>query len=158
MRGFKASSPIKQMDDLIIINRPIQEVFTFVTDHANDKLWKPFVTESRQTSPGAIGVGTRFEIITVARNYRRVGEVEVLEYQPYSFFVYRAHDKIYPFIAQLWFSEMGSGTQIRGNVEFQARGLWKLFTPLFLMLIRGQSKQTFNHLKQVIERGVDNGM
>ena len=146
------------MDNLIMINRPIQEVFAFVTDHANDKYWKPFVTESRQITPGVIGVGTRFEIATVAWNYRRVGEVEVLEYEPYGFYVYRAHDKIYPFIAQLSFAEKGSGTQIWGNVEFQAKSLWKLFTPLFLMFIRRQSKQTFNRLKQVIERGVDSGM
>ena len=139
------------MDDVILINRPIQEVFAFVTDHANDKYWKPFVTESRQISAGAIGVGTRFEIVAVAGSYRRAGEVEVLEYEPHRFYVYRANDKIYPFIAQLSFSETASGTQIRGHVEFQAKGLWKVFTPFFLMFIRGQSKQTFARLKQVIE-------
>jgi hypothetical protein len=139
------------MDDLVSIDRPIQEVFAYVADHANDKYWKPFVTESRQVTAGQIGVGTRFEIITIAWNYRRAGEVEVLEYEPYSYYAYRAHDKIYPFIARLWFSESASGTQMRGQVEFQARGLWKALTPLFLMFIRGQTKQTFARLKEVIE-------
>ena len=139
------------MDDLIIINRPIQEVFAYVSDHANDKYWKPYVTESRQVTAGRIGIGTRFEIVAVAWNYRRASEVEVLEYEPYSYYVYRAHDKIYPFIARLWFSESPSGTQMRGQVEFQTRGLWKALTPLFLLFIRGQSKQTFARLKQVIE-------
>jgi hypothetical protein len=139
------------MDDLITIDRPIQQVFAYVTDHANDKYWKPFVTESRQISAGPIGVGTRFEIATLAWNYRRAGEVEILEYKPHSYYVYQAHDKIYPFIARLWFSESASGTEIRGQVEFQTKGLWKALTPLFLMFIRGQSKQTFARLKQVIE-------
>ncbi len=53
-------------DDLVMINRPIQEVFAFVTDHANDKYWKPLVTESKKISTEPIGVGTRFEIVTVA--------------------------------------------------------------------------------------------
>jgi len=141
------------MDDLITIDRPVQEVFAYVADHANDKYWKPFVTESRQVTAGPIGVGTRFEIVAVAWNYRKAGEVEILEYEPHSYYVYRAHDKNYPFIARLWFSESpsGSGTQLRGQVEFQARGLWKALTPLFLMFIRRQSKQTFARLKRVIE-------
>ena len=141
------------MDDLITIDRPIQEVFAYITDHANDKYWKPFVTESRQISPGPIGVGTRFEIVTVAWSYHHAGEVEVLEYEPHSYYVYRAHDKIFSFIARLWFSESpsASGTHMRGQVEFQAKGVGKALAPLFRMFMGSQSKQTFARLKQVIE-------
>src|SRR4030095_13176109 len=141
------------MNDLIIINRPIQEVFAFVTDHANDKLWKPFVTESRQISTGAIGVGKRFEIVTVAWNYRRAGEVEVLEYEPYHLYIYRGNDKLFPFVAKLSFSSVASGTLIHdGNVRFHAKGFWKVFEPLILVFFRSQSKSTFNRLKEVMER------
>ena len=140
------------MDDLIIINRPIQEVFDYLTDHSNDKHWKPFVTESRKVTTGSIGVGTRFEIVVMAWGYRRAGEVEIVEYQPYRSFAYRANDPIYPFIARSTFSETPSGTQILGQVEFQTKGLWKLFTPLFLLFIRSQFRQTFNRLKQILEQ------
>lgn len=140
------------MDDLGVINRPIQKVFAFVSDHSNDKLWKPFVTESRQISAGPIGVGTCFEIVIDAWGYRRAGEVEIVEYQPYHSFAYRANDQIYPFIARSTFSETPSGTQILGQVEFQTKGLWKLFTPLFLLFIRSQSRKTFNRLKQILEQ------
>jgi hypothetical protein len=139
------------MDDLTIINLPIQEIFAFVTDHANDKYWKPFVTESRQISAGAIGVGTRFEIVTVTWGYQRTGEVEVLAYEPYNSYVYRSNDKLLPFVAQLSFSSTSSGTHIQGHVEFHAQGLWKLFTSLLLIFFRGQSKQTFARLKHIME-------
>ena len=119
------------MDDLIIINRPIREVFAFVT--------------------GPIGVGTLFEVVTVSWNYRRAGEVEVLEYEPYRWYVYRSNAEILPFVAQLSFAPITSGTAIRGHVEFHSQGLWKLLAPLLLMFFRGQSKQTFAHLKQVME-------
>jgi hypothetical protein len=138
------------MDDLVVINRPIQEVFAFVTDHSNDKYWKPFVTESRKVTIGPIGVGTRFEIVTTAWGYRRAGEVEVLEYEPSHRYVYKGHDEIFPFIAELSFSETSSGTHIHGNVEFQAQGAWKLLSPLPLMFFRSQTKSTFARLKQVI--------
>jgi len=139
------------MDDLVVINLPLQEVFAYVTDHANDKYWKPFITESRKISTGIIGVGTRFEIVTVAWGYRRAGEVEVLEYEPYNSYTYRGNDELFPFVATLAFSTTPSGTHIQGYVEFHAQGLWKVFTPLLLIFFRSQSKQTFAHLKQVLE-------
>ena len=140
------------MDDLIVINRPLREVFEYLVDHSNDKYWKPFVTESRKITPSPIDVGTRFEIVATAWGYRRSGEVEIVECEPYRSFAYKAHDPIYPFTARSTFSEIPSGTQIRGQVEFQAKGLWKLFTPLFLLFIRSQSKHTFNRLKQILEQ------
>ena len=139
------------MDDLIIINLPIQEVFAFVTDHANDRLWKPFVTESMQVSAGSIGVGALFEIVTVTWNYRMAGQIEVLEYKPYSWYVYRSNSQPFSFIAQLSFTPMASGTHIHGQVEFQAQGLWKLFTPLIQIFFKSQEKRTFSQLKQVME-------
>jgi len=144
------------MDNLVVISRPIQEVFAFVTDHANDKYWKPFVTESRQITTGSIGLGTRFEIVTIAGNYRRAGEVEVLEYKPYHLYVYRGNDKLFPFVAQLSFASVPSGTTIRGHVKFHAQGLWKLLAPFPLMFFRSQTKTTFTRLKQVLEIAGDN--
>lgn len=96
-------------------------------------------------------MGTRFEIVTVAGGYRRAGEVEVLEYKPYNFYVYRANDKIFPFVAQLSFEPLASGTAIRGHVEFQARGFWRILAFLPLLFFRGQSRHTFVRLKQVME-------
>jgi hypothetical protein len=140
------------MDDLVTINRPIQEVYAYVTDHANDKYWKPFVTESRKISAGPIGVSTRFEIVTVAWGYRRAGEVEVLEYEPYNLYAYRSNDELFSFVARLAFSTTSSGTLIQGYVKFHAQGLWKLLVPIPLLFFQSQTRQTFNRLKQVMER------
>jgi len=139
------------MARLITINRPLQEVFGYLTDHSNDKYWKPFVTESIKLTPDPIGIGTRFKITTTAWGYRRSGEVEILEYEPFHSFAYRVSDPIYPFTARITFSETPIGTQFSGQVEFHTKGFWKLLVPLFLMFIRIQEKQTFNQLKQILE-------
>jgi len=77
------------MNDLVTINRPIKDVFEFVANHANDKLWKPFVTTSKQTSAGHIGVGTRFEVGMVTWNHYLASIVEIVEYEPYRWYVYK---------------------------------------------------------------------
>jgi hypothetical protein len=139
------------MSDLITIHRPLKEVFGYVIDHSNDKYWKPFVTESIKITPDPIGVGTRFKITTTTRGYRRSGEVEIIEYDPYHSFAYRANDKIFPFIGQLHFSEIAAGTSLHGNVEFQAQGIWKLPQPLIVLFFHSQTKRTFARLKEVME-------
>jgi len=139
------------MDDLVTIARPLREVFDYLVDHSNDKYWKPFVTESHKITPDPIGVGTRFRITTTAWGYRRSGEVEIIEYNPYHSFAYRVNDRIFPFIGRLRFSEVPSGTHIDGNVVFEVRGIWKLLSLLPLLFFRSQTKRTFAHLKQVLE-------
>ena len=74
------------MDDLIVINRPIREEFEFTTNQATAKLWKLFVTESRQITNGEIGVGTQFIEGIDVFNRHLSGIVEILEYQPYHWF------------------------------------------------------------------------
>jgi Polyketide cyclase / dehydrase and lipid transport len=43
------------------IDRPIDEVFAFLADGANDPKFSPRVAEIRRTTDGPIGVGTVFE-------------------------------------------------------------------------------------------------
>jgi len=145
------------MNDLLIINRPIQEVFEFITNQSNAKLWKPFVTESRQITDGQIGAGTQFVEGIDVWNRHFAGIVEILEYQPPHRFVYKTREEPYPFsfVAQMSFEETPSGTIVHGNVEFQGHGwFWNQFTPLIRLIFKSQEKKSFHHLKQVIENAI----
>jgi hypothetical protein len=82
------------------------------------------------------------------------GQVEILEYEPYHWYVYRSNSQLFPFVAQMEFSSVPDGTRIRGHVEFQLQGAWKLFLPLILIFLRSQGKQTFIRLKTVIENSI----
>jgi uncharacterized protein YndB with AHSA1/START domain len=44
-----------------VIDRPIDEVFTFLADGTNDPKFSPRVQQIRRTTDGPIGVGTVFE-------------------------------------------------------------------------------------------------
>lgn len=142
------------MNDLVTINRPVKDVFEFVTNQANSKLWKPFVTESRQISAGQIGVGTQFVEGVDVWNRHLAGIVEILEYQPHHWCVYKTREEPYPFsfTAQISFEAAASGTIIRGHVEFQGHGaLWNWLTPLVRLFFKSQERKSFHHLKRVME-------
>ncbi len=46
----------------ITINRPVAEVFAYVSEVSNEPAWHTDVLEARQTSAGPIGIGTTFLI------------------------------------------------------------------------------------------------
>ena len=135
------------MDDLLVVNRPIEEVFEFMTNQSNAKLWKPFVTESRQVTHGQIGVGTQFVEGIDVLNHHFAGIVEILEYQPYHWFVYKTREEPYPFsiISQMSFEETPAGTLIRGHGLF-----WGWLTSLLRLFFKSQWK-SFYRFKQVME-------
>ena len=50
-----------QFSGSAVIDRPIEEVFSFLADGTNDPKFSPRVQEIRQTTDGPVGVGTVFE-------------------------------------------------------------------------------------------------
>ncbi|HYY80516.1 MAG TPA: SRPBCC family protein [Actinomycetes bacterium] len=44
----------------VVINRPVEQVFAFISDLENDPPWSG-AAEMRRTSPGPVGVGTTFQ-------------------------------------------------------------------------------------------------
>jgi uncharacterized protein YndB with AHSA1/START domain len=62
----------------VIIDRPVEVVWKFMTDWSNAPKWDPGVLELRQTSAGPIGVGATLQ----ARRKDSVTDVLVTEYEP----------------------------------------------------------------------------
>jgi len=125
-----------------------------MTNQSNAKLWKPFVTESRQITDGQIGVGTQFVEGFDVWDRHFSGIVEILEYQPPHRFVYKTREEPYPFslVAQMSFEETPAGTLIRGHVDFQGHGwFWNQFTPLIRLFFKSQERKSFYRFKQVME-------
>ena len=71
-----------QLDQSVVIERPLEEVFAFVANRENDALWAPVVTETRKTTEGPLGVGTTYEQAGrfLGRNLQM--HFEVTEYEP----------------------------------------------------------------------------
>jgi uncharacterized protein YndB with AHSA1/START domain len=47
-----------QQEHTVVIKRPVEEVFAFVTDPNNDPLWQMTILGTEQTSEGPVDVGT----------------------------------------------------------------------------------------------------
>ena len=88
----------------IAINRPVGEVFAYVTRVENFPNWFGDLTRKvRQTSPGAIGKGTRF---SASGQFLGMGfdlDFVVSDYEPDRRFCVNTHWGVIPFQGCFWF-------------------------------------------------------
>src|SRR5687768_8811726 len=65
----------------ITINRPVEEVFDFVTDARNEPRYNPRILSAEKTTPGPIGRGTHFVLVSKAIGQRTAVEYEIIAYE-----------------------------------------------------------------------------
>ena len=67
----------------VVIDRPVDDVWNFMTDWSNFAKMNPVILEARQTSTGPIGIGTTIEARLRNPNIiQRDTNIRVIEYEP----------------------------------------------------------------------------
>jgi len=66
---------------IVAINRPIEDVFAFVADGTTTPRWQSEVVAARQTSAGAVGVGTTYRSVRTQSREKIEATVEITEYE-----------------------------------------------------------------------------
>src|SRR6185436_14810703 len=65
-----------------LIDKPVKDVFAFVSNPNNMSKWNSAVVSLQQVTPGAVGVGTKFKSVGEAMGRRIEGEMQVVTYEP----------------------------------------------------------------------------
>ena len=137
----------------VIINRPVEEVFAFVTDPTTTPQWQSNLIRSELLTPGPMGVGT--QVLEI----RRLGKSEsqaVWEVTEYDSPAKRGY--VYPKgfgpVRQsgvTTFEPVEGGTLLNFMARVEARFPFNLFLPILAGLMRKQNDRSFAALKQLLE-------
>jgi uncharacterized protein YndB with AHSA1/START domain len=65
-----------------VINRPVEEIFAFLSNPENNRKWSSVSKEAKITSAGSMGVGTTYRSVVTFLRWRIEGEVEFTDYEP----------------------------------------------------------------------------
>lgn len=135
----------------ITIDRPIEEVFAYVTDTSNDPAWHSDILEARKTSKGPIGRGTTWRVRFKPVMGVSEGDMEVVAFEANRKEVQQgAMGPMQPTLTYL-FEPAGGGTRFTRRVEIKVSGMMRLIEPLMsLMTPRGNARFLAN-LKKVLE-------
>ena len=120
------------MENTITIERPIEEVFEYVSTPENDPTWVSASIRNQRTSPGPMRVGMKTEedVKIFGRTSRDTWEVT--EYEPPTVIAYRATSGLLcGGVVRLRCEPVEGGTRLTHAVEYEPRGIYyKTIAPL----------------------------
>jgi len=136
---------------IITINRPVEEVFAYVSDFQNGPKWQKGLVESRRITEGAEGIGTQY---TGVRNFmgRRVESViQFTTYEPNKKIAFKSISGSSPVEQSFLFESTAEGTRLTTRLELQTSGLMGLAEPLIASGLRREMDADFGILKDMLE-------
>lgn len=138
-------------ENSVEINKPIEEVFEYVTNIDNLPLWAGPVTEAKQTSVGPVGVGTTQTQVAQLLGRRIESSLEVTEYEPNKKFTTKSTSGPIPIEVHYNFEPVAEGTRLEVVGILDAGGFFKLAEPLVARTLKRQTEGDFKTLKELLE-------
>ncbi|HEX2625710.1 MAG TPA: SRPBCC family protein [Candidatus Limnocylindrales bacterium] len=130
---------------------PLEPTFAFVADFANAEAWDPGVASSTRVDPGAVRVGSRYEL-----GIRMAGRISPMEYvvtqfEPGKRVVLRGRGSGVEATDDISFQATPTGTSISYIADIQLRGLMRLLTPF----ARGAFERIAANARDGMQRALD---
>ena len=137
----------------VVITRPLDEVFAFVSDARNRPSWDDSVDSEELTSPEPIRVGStvRTRMRSMGRDYEI--DWEIVDHEPPT--RQRIESTSGPFSTTLVYELAGDGdgTSVRFSVTGRPTGFLRLIQPLIARTTQHNLDEGFARLKGVLEAG-----
>jgi ligand-binding SRPBCC domain-containing protein len=143
------------VEESIVIDRPAEDVFAFVTTPENDRLWSSTAVERVREEDEPIRVGSRIRAVDKFLGRRVESTLRVTEHDPSRRSAVRIEG---PFKANGSYvlEPLERGTHFRWSMEAEAGlgGLYlgRITDRLVTMIFRRQLRRDLRQLKQVLER------
>jgi len=140
-----------KLEQSVVINRPIEEVFAFVSDFEKSPQWMSELVEAKQTSEGPVGVGTTYTAVANPLGRRAESTQEVVEYELNRKFAYKSTSGPVASKDNYTFESVAGGTKVTRAIEAEMGGFFKLAEPLVVRMMRRQFETNFAILKDLLE-------
>lgn len=141
----------------IIIQRPVEEVFAFVTDARNNPLWQAGsgLRETQQLPDGPVGVGTRINEVWNFMGRSTHSTSEVTEFEVNRKYVRSAVGGSGPITrGEYTFEPVAGGTRWSQATTIQAGGLFPIAEPLLAATLKQGFDTNMAAAKALLERPV----
>ena len=142
---------MSKVETSIIINRPLEEVFAYLSDLRNASQWQSGVLEVRQTPDSPGGRGTK---VTLVRTFmgRKFGLTsEIIEYEPNTKLTFKSTSGPVPTEGSYLFESTAEGTKFTAQIEVQPGGFFALAEPLFARSLRRNLEAALGDAKDLLE-------
>ena len=103
----------------IIIQRPVEEVFNYVSNLTHSAEWQSGLTEVRQITEQPLGVGTRYALVRTFIGRKMEANNEITEFTPGVKVAFKTISGPIPLEASYQFEPAEMGTKLTSKIEMQ---------------------------------------
>lgn len=138
----------------VTIARPLEEVWAYVMEPANDPVWQGPVIEVHRETGAPLEVGSEIEEAVQFLGRRFEVRYVVTEHEPMTRSAVRTTSGPVHFTGSYTCAATAGGTRFSMEGETDAHGLFKLAEPVFARLARREWAASCEVLKELLEAGV----
>jgi carbon monoxide dehydrogenase subunit G len=133
------------------IERPVEEVFEYVSDPTTYPRWNSAVQSVQATSAGADGIGDIYLMERELPGGAAQNELEVVDVNRPSLFVIRTTSGPTPFLYRYVLADEGGATLLQLAAEVELGGLAGALGPLASRAVKRGVDSNFADLKRILE-------
>lgn len=137
----------------VLIDRPVKEVFAFITNPQNMSRWNSAVVSLEQLTPGAVGMGTKFKNVGEMMGRRIEGEMQVMAFEPDAKYGFQMQAGPMQVNMLMTFKTVGTGTKLSLNAQGNPAGFFKLAEGVMAGRVKAMMEENLARLKTVLEKG-----
>lgn len=140
---------------IIDIARPIEEVFSYITDPLQFPEWQLDVVSARRDDAGSRGVGSRFVTTRRVGRMQRTTTQEIIDVDEPRTWAARTIGGPVSLLAKVTVEPRGDTTRSRVTLsfDFAGRGLGKFLAPLIRRMAAREAPKSLQNLKRRLESG-----
>lgn len=135
----------------VVINRPIEEVFAYLSDVTRQTEWSSAVQSIRLEELEPVQQGTRYWQTVKMLGRQAEGLFEISDYQPNRKIGFKSVTGPMPISWSMTLTALQGGTQVDAQSEAEPGGVFKLAEPLMGKAMRRQAESDFATLKDLLE-------
>lgn len=125
-----------EINEEIVVEKPIESVFAFVSDPANTPRYQPDIVSSQVETPGPVRRGTRFKETMKMGPWKVDSSCEVVEHERPGRVTFEATGRTLRYRCHFTFEPVPEGTRIRIAGTAQLQGWWRLMEPMMRVGMR----------------------
>ena len=139
------------VSDSVVIARPVDVVFAFVSDHENLPTWTVGVKQSQRLTDGPPAAGTRYRVVGTLLGRPVESGYQITAFEPGRGFDGTMTSPMSGFCEQYRFEQDHGGTRVSMSAAVEPHGILRFLSPIMTADVRHQVRADHRRLKTVLE-------
>ncbi|WP_349408934.1 SRPBCC family protein [Pseudalkalibacillus sp. SCS-8] len=133
------------------INRPHDQVFSYIANFENNPKWQGGMVDARFTSQGPLGVGSTYEQVATFLGKEIKTTFKVVEYEENKRIKIESIKSTFPITVTRIVEPQTEGTKVTAIVEGDASKVFKIAQPFMKLMVKQSVKSDYKNLKKQLE-------